>query len=58
VLTTTVVKDASGGGNGEAIARLSGMDRIVALPRLGDDQAAADSMVQVVGWLGRIAAPA
>ncbi len=58
VLTTTVVKDQAGGGNGAAISRLSGVERVITVARVGDDKAAADSVVQVVGWLGRIAAPA
>lgn len=58
VLTTTVVKDSSGGDNGAAIARLSGIERVVTVARVGDDQMAALSIAPVVGWLGRIAAPA
>lgn len=57
VLTTPEVKDASAGANAAAIARLSGMDRVLALPRLGDDAAAAALMAQVIPWLGRVAAP-
>ena len=57
VLTTPEVKDASAGANAAAIARLSGMDRVLALPRLGDDEAAATLMGQVIPWLGRVAAP-
>jgi dethiobiotin synthetase len=56
VLTTTVVKEPSGGGNGAAIARLSGVERVVTVPRVGDDKAAAASLTEVVGWLGRVAA--
>jgi dethiobiotin synthetase len=58
VVLTQDVRDSSSGANAAAIARLSGIERIVALPRVGDDQAAATSMAQVVGWLGRVAAPA
>lgn len=51
VVTMSEVKDPSSGANAPAIGRLSGVDRVVALPRLSDDQAAANSMKQVVGWL-------
>jgi dethiobiotin synthetase len=58
VLTTPAVKDASLGANAAAIARLSGIDRVLTLPRAGDDQAAAGWMGQVIPWLSRVAAPA
>jgi dethiobiotin synthetase len=58
VLTTTVVKDAAAGGNGAAIARLSGVERVITVARVGDDKAAAASVAEVVTWLGRVAAPA
>ena len=58
VLTSPEKKDPSTGGNATAIARLSGLDRIVTLPRVGDDQAAAVSVGPVVEWLGRVAAGA
>jgi dethiobiotin synthase len=58
VVLTQDVRDSSTGANSAAIARLSGIERIVALPRVGDDQAAATSMTPVVGWLGRIGVPA
>ena len=58
VLTTQEVSDQSSGANGAAIARLSGIDRVVTLPKVGEDKAAAASMAQVVTWLGRVAAPA
>jgi dethiobiotin synthetase len=58
VLTTPPVSDASSGANAAAIARLSGIERVAALPRVGDDKAAAVSMTQVVSWLGRIPAAA
>jgi dethiobiotin synthase len=57
VLTTTEVKDPSSGANGAAIARLSGIDRVLTVPRVGDDKAAATSLAEVVPWLGRVAAP-
>lgn len=58
VLTATEMKDPSSGANGAAIARLSGMERVVTVPRVGDDQTAAASMAPVITWLGRVAAPA
>jgi dethiobiotin synthetase len=51
-------KDESVGSNAAAIARLSGLDRIVSLPQVGDDKAAAESIVPVIEWLGRVPAPA
>jgi dethiobiotin synthetase len=57
VVLTQDAKDSSTGANSGAIARLSGIERIVALPRVGDDQAAATSMTEVVGWLSRVGAP-
>jgi dethiobiotin synthetase len=51
-------KDPSTGTNAAAISRLSGIDRVVTLPRVGDDEAAAASITPIVEWLGRIAAPA
>ena len=58
VLTTSEKRDASSGSNAAAIARLSGMERIVSLPRVGDDLAAAESMGPVIDWLGRVPATA
>ena len=58
ILTTPETTDRSTGANAAAIARLSGVDRVMAVPRAADPDDAAESMVQVVGWLGRVAAPA
>ena len=58
VLTAPETTDRSTGANAAAIARLSGVDRVIALPRAADPSDAAGSMAQVVGWLGRVAAPA
>lgn len=58
VLTSTGTKDPSSGANAAAIARLSGIERVITVTRVGDDKAAAASVSEVVGWLGRIAAPA
>jgi dethiobiotin synthase len=58
VLTAPETTDRSTGANAAAIARLSGVDRVMAVPRATDPGDAAASMVEVVGWLGRVAAPA
>src|SRR5918992_619785 len=58
VVLTSETKDASAGSNAPAIARLSGLERIVALPRVGDDKAAAALIVPVIEWLGRVPATA
>jgi dethiobiotin synthetase len=51
-------KDRSVGSNAAAIARLSGLDRILSLSRVGDDKAAAASIVPAIEWLTRVPAPA
>ena len=58
VLTSPEATDRSTGANAAAIARLSGVDRVMAVPRMADPDNAAASMVSVIGWLGRVAAPA
>lgn len=58
VLTTPENVDPSTGANAAAIARLSGIDRILALPRASDPADVGGEMLSVVGWLGRVAAPA
>jgi dethiobiotin synthetase len=58
VVLTTGEKDRASGSNAAAIARLSGIERIVSLPRVGDDAAAAVSVGPVVEWLRGVAAPA
>jgi dethiobiotin synthetase len=58
VLTTPETPDRSTGANAAAIARLSGNDRILAAPRAADPGDAAQLMSTVVGWLGRVTAPA
>jgi dethiobiotin synthetase len=58
VLTTPETTDRSTGANAAAIGRLSGVDRVMAVPRMADPDNAAGSMVSVIGWLGRVAAPA
>ncbi|MFL5511575.1 MAG: dethiobiotin synthase [Gemmatimonadales bacterium] len=58
VLTTPERKDQSAGVNAAAIARLSGVDRVLTLPRSGDDSAAAALVGPVLEWLPRVGAPA
>ncbi len=58
VLTTPEPKDQSAGTNAAAIARLSGVDRVLTLPRTGDDSAAAGLVAPVLEWLPRVGAPA
>jgi hypothetical protein len=33
------------------------MERVITVPRVGDDKAAAASVAEVVTWFGRVAAP-
>jgi dethiobiotin synthetase len=54
VLTTPETTDRSTGANGPAIIRLSGLDRVTALPRVIDPSDAAGAMLPVVGWLARV----
>lgn len=58
VITTPVRKDQSAGTNAAAVARLSGIDRIMTLPRTKDAAAAASQMTTVLEWLPRVGAPA
>jgi dethiobiotin synthetase len=58
VLTTPDKTDQSTGSNAAAISRLSGVDRVLTVDRVGDDTAAAASVAPVMEWLGRVAAPA
>jgi dethiobiotin synthetase len=58
VLITPKKKDRSTGENGAAIAQLSGIDRVVTLPRSRVNAAAAASVLPVIDWLGRVPAPA
>lgn len=57
VLTTPEAPDQSTGTNAAAIARLSGLDRVVAAPRTAYPDR-TDAMRTVVGWLSRVAATA
>jgi dethiobiotin synthetase len=58
VLTTPEREDASTGKNAPAIARLSGIDRVITLPFTPDEQSAAMLLEAVLSWVGRVAAPA
>ncbi len=57
VLTTPELPDQTTGTNGAAISRLSGVDRVVAAPKSAYPDR-SEAMRTVVGWLGRVAAPA
>jgi dethiobiotin synthetase len=62
VLTTpekgSIERSETAGANGSAIARLSGIERILALGTAEDEDAAAAAMRPVLEWFGRVAAPA
>jgi dethiobiotin synthetase len=51
VVSAPAVSDESTGGNGPAIARLSGIDRVRAVPRVAEPATAAPWLVEVAGWL-------
>jgi dethiobiotin synthetase len=55
VLTAPGGKDRSATANAAAIARLSGMERVLVVPRAADPQEATGLMTTVVSWLGRMA---
>jgi dethiobiotin synthetase len=57
VLTTPETPDQSTGTNAATIARLSGLERVVTAPRTAYPDR-SEAMRTVVGWLGRIGAPA
>lgn len=50
-LTAPEAPDASTGTNAAAIARLTGLERIVTLPRLADPAAAAQAVDPILGWI-------
>lgn len=56
VLTAPGGKDRSATANAGAIARLSGIERIVVVPRSADPQEATEPMTTVMSWFGRVAA--
>ena len=58
VLTAPGGKDRSAAANAAAIARLSGNERVLVVPRAADPKEAAGLMSTVVSWFGRVAAPA
>jgi dethiobiotin synthase len=51
VLTAPENPDGSTGTNAAAIERLSGLERVLALPRENDPSAAASRLAPVMGWL-------
>ena len=53
VLTTPEFSDQSTGFNATAIARLSGLDRVVAAPKAAYPDR-SEAMKSVVGWLNRV----
>jgi dethiobiotin synthetase len=53
VLTAPESSDASTGTNAAVIARLSGLDEVLSLPRATDPSAVAAEIAPVVSWLGR-----
>lgn len=53
VLTTPEMPDQSTGFNATAIARLSGLDRVVAAPKAAYPDR-SEAMKSVVGWLNRV----
>ena len=55
VLTAPGGKDRSATANAAAIARLSGTDRVVVVPRTADPKEATGPMGTVVSWFGRVA---
>ncbi len=56
VLTAPGGKDRSAAANAGAIARLSGIERIVVVPRAADPRDATEPMGTVMSWFGRVAA--
>lgn len=57
VLTPPETADESTGTNAAAIARLSGLDRVVAAPKSAYPDR-TEAMRTIVGWLARVGAPA
>jgi dethiobiotin synthetase len=56
VLTAPGGKDRSAAANAAAIARLSGIDRVIVVPRAADPRDASGLMGTVMSWMGRVAA--
>jgi dethiobiotin synthetase len=54
ILTKPEQEDRSTGSNAAAIARLTGIDRVLTLTRVRDRDDPAQRMAQVVSWLERI----
>jgi dethiobiotin synthetase len=51
VLTAPETPDASTGTNASAIARLSGLDRVLSLPRANDPSAVISEVAPLIRWL-------
>jgi dethiobiotin synthetase len=51
VLTAPETPDASTGTNASAIARLSGLDRVLSLPRANDPSAVVSEVAPLIRWL-------
>jgi len=51
VFTAPEIADESTGTNAAAIERLSGLDRVLSLPRENDPSAAASRIAPVLGWV-------
>jgi dethiobiotin synthetase len=51
VVTAPAAPDASTGTSAGALTRLSGLERVVSLPRLSDPAAAAGALTPVLDWL-------
>jgi dethiobiotin synthetase len=55
ILTALKKPDRSTGTNAAAIARLSGIERVIALPQGKDQKVATRAIEPVLGWFGRVA---
>ena len=51
VVSAPAVTDESSGGNGPAIARLSGIERVCAVPRAAEPAPTSPWLMEVAGWL-------
>jgi dethiobiotin synthetase len=57
VLTAPGGKDRSAAANAAAIARLSGIDRVIVVARTADPREATEPMGTVLSWMSRVAVP-
>jgi dethiobiotin synthetase len=58
VVLTRPEQDPTPGENAAAIARLSGIERVVTLPQVADQATSPASVGPLLEWLGRVGAPA